>query len=173
MMWPGRKHCQDTRFGKKSLAAYTPSQCAVEARVEGRLLLLVYKLLSACLCQPAPLGLAPLSLSLQSTRLKYSTVTAQLSQSNFILALHRCRICIHCKSEIYIIVARVEPLVLLATKHINSRKGVSHHQHHAHCMSADPGVLVTGARLPSILRFASCRSSRVTFSEFLRMSGVN
>lgn len=34
------------------------------------------------------------------------------------------------------------------------------------------GPLVSGARLPSILLFASCLSSRVTFSEFLRMSGA-
>ena len=34
------------------------------------------------------------------------------------------------------------------------------------------GLGSAGARLPSILRFASCRSSCVTFSSFLRMSGV-
>ena len=34
-----------------------------------------------------------------------------------------------------------------------------------------PDVVVSGARLPSILRFASCLSALVTFSSFFRMSG--
>lgn len=43
---------------------------------------------------------------------------------------------------------------------------------YSHFMEEGPEKVVGGARLPSILRFASCLSSFVMFSSFLRMSGV-
>ena len=43
---------------------------------------------------------------------------------------------------------------------------------YSHFIEEGPEKVVDGARLPSILRFASCLSSFVTFSSFLGMSGV-
>ena len=43
---------------------------------------------------------------------------------------------------------------------------------YSHFIEEGPEKVVDGARLPSILRFASCLSSFVTFSSFLGISGV-
>lgn len=43
---------------------------------------------------------------------------------------------------------------------------------HIYFTDEGPDMVVDGARLPSILRFASCLSLCVTFSSFLGMSGV-